>query len=204
MGHFLSVWSDKCPFSSFGAKGWFSAGQNGLFGHLPIFLNSNFLSFRAVRIRYGKIVSRLSFLSYCECYFILSLLLSLGQLLLFRRGWWSRQLTNQGKVIEEYWWVKLTWSSRICKNNKIHIEMVAGHQSCPSARSKRPCSFKFAFLSFPADRCVLSNREIHWTQTYLLPVTGYNICRLPVFNPCGCSLTYWLIVILSLNSMAQT
>jgi hypothetical protein len=40
---------------------------------MDIFRTVTFLSFRAVRGRYGKIVSRLSFLSYHECYFILSL-----------------------------------------------------------------------------------------------------------------------------------
>jgi hypothetical protein len=42
----------------------------------------------------------------------------------------------------------------------------AGHQSCPSARSKRPRSFKLAFLCFPAFLFIPSDREIRWTQTY--------------------------------------
>jgi hypothetical protein len=45
--------------------------------------------------------------------------------------------------------------------------MVAVHQSCPSSRSKRLHSFEFAFLCFLAYLFILSNREIHWTQTYL-------------------------------------
>jgi hypothetical protein len=64
--------------------------------------------------------------------------------------------------IDEYWWVKLTWSSRICQNNKIRTAMVAGHQSCPCARSRGPHSFEFAFLCFPAYLFILSDREIRW------------------------------------------